>query len=94
MNQRNATYKAQYKGGKDNFSARYVAEYLAVPKICVNTHTHTHTHTHILTAYPSCVNLHIFRQTANTGKSFFGESVATTRTRIPNHLNPCGYGIQ
>lgn len=43
MNQRNATYKAQYKGGKDNFSARYVAEYLAVPKICVNTHTHTHT---------------------------------------------------
>ena len=90
MNQRNATYKAQYKGGKDNFSARYVAEYLVVPKICVNTHTHTH----ILTAYPSCVNLHIFRQTANTGKSFFGESVATTRTRIPNHLNPCGYGIQ
>ena len=46
MNQRNATYKAQNKGGKDNFSARYVAEYLAVPKICVNTHTHTHTHTH------------------------------------------------
>ena len=43
MNQRNATYKAQYKGGKDNFSARYVAEYLVVPKICVNTHTHTHT---------------------------------------------------
>ena len=41
MNQRNATYKAQYKGGKDNFSARYVAEYLVVPKICVNTHTHT-----------------------------------------------------
>ena len=43
MNQRNATYKAQYKGGKDYFSARYVAEYLVVPKICVNTHTHTHT---------------------------------------------------
>ena len=41
MNQRNATYKAQYKGGKDNFSARYVVDYLAVSEICVNTHTHT-----------------------------------------------------